>query len=49
MVLTLHNLPSGDGVAALAAKNDDLVLTVHDHRCVIRPLLAEKKYVFELR
>lgn len=43
-LLTLHNLPS-----LAAAKNNYVLLTVHDHRCVIRPLLTEKKDVFELR
>ena len=41
-LLTLHNLPSGLA-AATAAEDDYLVLEVHDHRCVIIPLLAEKK------
>ena len=40
-LLTLHNLPSA--AAALATKNDYVLLAVHDHRCVMKPLLAEKK------
>ena len=48
-LLTLHNLPSGRAVAAAAAKNNYVLLAVHDHRCVIVPRLAEKKDVFELR
>ena len=43
-LLTLHNLPSP--AAGAATKNDYVLLAVHDHRCVFRPLLAEKKYVF---
>ena len=43
-LLTLQTLPSGR--AAGAAKNDYVLLAVHDHRCVIIPRLAEKKYVF---
>ena len=47
-ILTLHNLPSGLA-AASAPKDHDLVLAVHDHRCVKIPLLSEKKYIcFEL-
>ena len=42
-LLTLHNLPSP---AAAATKDDYVLLAVHDHRCVIIPRLAEKKYVF---
>ena len=45
--LTLHNLPIL--LAAAATKNDYVFLTVHDHRCVRIPLLAEEKDVFELR
>ena len=41
-LLTLHNLPS------LGAEDDYVLLAVHDHRCVIKPRFAEKKYVFEL-
>ena len=43
-LLTLHNLPSLD------AEDDYVLLTVHDHRCVIIlswvGCFAEKKYVF---
>ena len=47
-LLTLHNLLSVPAAAA-TPKNDDLVLAVHDHRCVRRPLLAEEKDIcFEL-
>ena len=49
-LLTLHTLPSGRAAAAVpATKNDYVVLAVHDHRCVMIPRLAEKKYVFELK
>ena len=46
-LLTLHNLPSGH--AAATAKDNYVFLTVHHHRCVIIPILAERKDVFELR
>ena len=46
-LLTLQNLPSGPAAAAVpATKYDYVLLTVHDHRCVSPPLLAEKKDVF---
>ena len=50
-LLTLHNFPSlvsphCSGAAPAATKNDYVLLTVHDHRCVFSPLLAEKKDVF---
>ena len=46
-LLTLHNLPSL--AASAATKNNYVILAVHDHRCVIISVLAEKKDVFELR
>ena len=46
-LLTLHNLPSLAAAAvASAAKDYDLVLTVHHHRCVRIPRLAEEKYIY---
>ena len=47
-LLTLHNLPGGLA-AAVAAKEDDVCPTVHHNRCVIIPLLAEKKDVLGLK
>ena len=42
-LLTLHNLPSVPAAAVTTPKDYDLVLAAHDHRCVRRPLLPEKR------